>query len=582
MKDNTNNPKDNNTKGKEFIETEASEVTDEKLNNKETVSNIGNDESNNTTYNKEEPIKAEGNQNKSANEANNNNEGADKEESAKQEEYYTYNWDGHQEVAKQTQQPSQNTSNFTNDGYYHYSGEQLDQNKTYYNQNQPGGYNYNQNQYYQQENMYKQQPYSAPPQQGKPKKPKKKKGLSGGVIAIIIIVCMLVSGGLGFGGGYLAYKNFSDSKPNGAESGFNVDTDSSFIEEGSSDSDDKSSMTTAQIAEKVSSSVVEITTEVVTTGAFSQQYISSGAGSGVIVSEDGYIITNNHVIESASKITVTLKNEETYEAKLIGKDSVLDLALIKIEEKGLNPATFGDSDNLKVGEKIVAIGNPLGQLGGTVTDGIVSALSREVVIDNEPMTLLQTNAAINPGNSGGGLFDGKGRLVGIVNAKSSGSEIEGLGFAIPSNNVKEVLEDLKEHGYVRGRVYLGVSLLDITTPQMAMMQGVNEIGCYVTKVESGSSAEKAGFSVGDRIISANDTEINSATDLKGVLNKLNVGDEAKFKVARGNKEIDLNIKLEEEEHNPFVNRSNEENTQTETTTTESKERDRRSIWDYLR
>ncbi len=297
----------------------------------------------------------------------------------------------------------------------------------------------------------------------------------------------------------------------------------------------------AEIAATAADSVVEITTESVTTGNFMQQYVSSGAGSGVIVTDDGYIITNNHVIEGASQITVTLTNQTSYDATLVGRDEQLDVGLLKIDAEGLKPAFFGDSDKLVVGEEVVAIGNPLGQLGGTVTNGIISALDRAITMDDRTMNLLQTNAAINPGNSGGGLFNTEGQLIGLVVAKSSGSDVEGLGFAIPINDVAEILNDLLDYGYVRNRVALGVSLLDVTSEQMAYMYRVPSVGTYIYSVEEDSAAEKAGLSPGDRILSVNDTEIGSSEDLKNLLTSVKVGDTLHFSISRNGRDLSVDV-----------------------------------------
>lgn len=381
-------------------------------------------------------------------------------------------------------------------------------------------------------------------QGGKQKKPKKeKKKATRGFVAAMVAIGILASGVIGFGGGWLA-DNLTE---NGVLPSGNGLTIQKVINTASGTAQNEGdTMTTEQIAESTANSIVEITTEVVKTGSFAQQYIESGAGSGVIVSENGYIITNNHVIDGASKITVTLKNGKSYTAKLIGTASpVVDVALLKIEESGLSPAVFGDSDSIKVGEKAVVIGNPLGQLGGTVTDGIVSALNRDLTIDGVSMNLLQTNAAINPGNSGGGMFNSKGELIGLIVAKSAGTEIEGLGFAIPVNQVTDVLDDLTKYGYVRGQIDLGMSLLDITSEQMAMMYGVNETGVYVLSVNSGSNAESAGFQRGDRIVSLDGTKVSTTDEVKKVLKSLSVGDTVKVKVSRGGQTGELNLKLEE-------------------------------------
>ena len=283
----------------------------------------------------------------------------------------------------------------------------------------------------------------------------------------------------------------------------------------------------------------------ISTSRFMGQYISQGAGSGVVFSADGYIMTNHHVIDGAQTITVTLRNGSSYPASIVGDDSMTDLALLKIDATGLTPAVIGNSDNLKVGQTAIAIGNPLGQLGGTVTSGIVSALDREIEIDGQTMNLLQTSAAINPGNSGGGLFDDDGNLIGIVNAKSSGSDIEGLGFAIPVNTVLDVFTDLREYGYVTGRVSLGVSVLSITNAQTAWMYGVNETGLYITRVENGSDAANAGLKSGDKIVSFNGKEIQSETELAAELKNCSVGDTVTMVVRRGGNDHTVSITLSE-------------------------------------
>ena len=190
-------------------------------------------------------------------------------------------------------------------------------------------------------------------------------------------------------------------------------------------------LTVPQIVEKVSNTVVEIRTKHTSSGIWFGTYETTGAGSGVIISDNGYIITNSHVVDGATEIAVRLSDGKTYLAELIGSDASVDIAVVKINETGLNFARMGNSADLAVGQSVIAIGNPLGTLGGTVTSGIISAKDREVIIDRYRMTLLQTNAAINPGNSGGGLFDMAGQLIGIVNAKKIDEQIEGLGFAIP-------------------------------------------------------------------------------------------------------------------------------------------------------
>ncbi|MBP3398576.1 MAG: trypsin-like peptidase domain-containing protein, partial [Erysipelotrichaceae bacterium] len=303
--------------------------------------------------------------------------------------------------------------------------------------------------------------------------------------------------------------------------------------------------TVSTVASAVSDSVVEITTESVATSTFFSNYVTTGAGSGVIFTNDGYIVTNNHVIENSNAIKVTLRSGESYDAVLIATDSKTDLAVIKIEASDLHPVVLGDSDALIVGEDAIAIGNPLGELGGTVTNGIISALDREVTVEGQKMNLLQTNAAINPGNSGGGLFNAKGELIGIVSAKSSGTDIEGLGFAIPVNDVKEVVVQLIEHGYVSGRPALGVSVININSLQYAMQYGVTQYGVYIAEVLEDSAAEKAGLQAGDMFIAMDDVIIESYNDLSSALDSHSVGDVVTFQMKRNGRIIEVKVTLQE-------------------------------------
>ena len=314
--------------------------------------------------------------------------------------------------------------------------------------------------------------------------------------------------------------------------------------------EDKNEPTSVEtVVKNIKDSVVEITTESTSYDAFYGQYVSQGAGSGVIISEDGYIVTNNHVIEDASTITVKTTNGKSYKAKLIGTDETFDVALIKIEASGLTVAAMGDSDKLDVGETAIAIGNPLGQLGGTVTTGIISATGREIKIDGTTMELLQTDAAINPGNSGGGLFDGNGSLIGIVVAKSTststGTSLEGLGFAIPINNVKSILGDLKENGKVTGRAALGVTIVDVNSESSMARFGVSEPGVYISELTNGGAAEKAGLMVGDRITKIGKNEISSSSELKAALLKLKAGETTDVVVSRDGKEVTVSVTLDE-------------------------------------
>lgn len=383
--------------------------------------------------------------------------------------------------------------------------------------------------------------------------PGKKKSSKAGLIVLVVVLCIFVCIAAAFGSAYVAYKmfapdfNFETGDTSAIEQPDNTDTPASANEERGSVTINKVESSTdvrnpddvslvASVASKVKDSVVEITTETVVSGNRFSQYIASGAGSGVIIAKEGYIITNNHVIEGADNITVRTTDGTEYKAALIGTDSSEDIAVIKIDagDKVLTTATFGNSDELIVGEPVVAIGNPLGQLGGSVTNGIISALDRDISIDGERMTLLQHNAAVNPGNSGGGLFNSNGELIGIVNAKSTGGDVEGIGFAIPSNKAYDVMQQLIEYGYVRGRAYLGLDLIDIQNTFDAMYYRVNNFGVYVI-----SSEFIEGLKPGDRITAFDGTEVSLRSDIKALLAKKNVGDEVTITVVRNGSLVEV-------------------------------------------
>lgn len=305
-------------------------------------------------------------------------------------------------------------------------------------------------------------------------------------------------------------------------------------------------LSTTDIAAKAAPSVVEINIRGVATtyGIFGGVYETESAGSGVIISEDGYILTNNHVVEGGTEITVITNEGNEYQATVVGTDEKSDIAVIKVDATGLTPAVIGNSDNVQAGDKAVVIGNPLGTLGGTVTDGIISAVNREITIDNETMNLIQTNATINSGNSGGGLFDGQGNLIGIVNAKesgttSSGTTIEGLGFAIPINEAMDVAEQLMTYGTVTNRATLGVHVSEVTQDTRGYTAGL-----YITDVVRGGAAEAAGLQAYDRIVSVDGTEITSYADLSSVLNDKQPGDTVTVMVERNGENIMADVTLQ--------------------------------------
>ena len=378
-----------------------------------------------------------------------------------------------------------------------------------------------------------------------PKKPRKNADK-----AVKSIVALVLAAAMGFMGGFVGARFGGNNKViiQQVERSSSSSADSESAAEGTTVS---SGMNTAQVAKTVSPSVVVITTEQVVYSQWSwygQSQVESGAGSGVIISSDGYILTCAHVVSGASNITVSIGDKD-YPATLVGEDTTSDIAVVKVDATGLTPATVGNSDNLKVGESVMAVGNPLGELGGTVTSGIVSALNRSVSIQGSSsvntMSLIQMDASVSPGNSGGGLFNMNGELVGIVNAKSSDSDAEGLGFAIPVNDAVKVAQELLENGYVTGRPYLGISYFAVTDAQTAAQLGVNAYGVYIVEVVKGGPADKAGLQAGDRIVSVDGSEVATQSDLGTLMQNHKAGDTIEITVARGGQMQTVNVTLGE-------------------------------------
>ncbi len=368
-----------------------------------------------------------------------------------------------------------------------------------------------------------------------PRKPAKKRRKNNSARVMRSVVALVLAAAMGFAGGFVGARfGNAGSKvviQQAAPSSSSTSGSASAVSTGSG-------MTTAQVSEMVSPSVVVITTEQVVYSQWSwygQNQVESGAGSGVIISSDGYILTCAHVVSGASNITVTIGDTD-YPATVVGEDDTSDVAVIKIDATGLTPATIGDSDSLAVGESVLAVGNPLGELGGTVTSGIISALNRSVTIQGtsstNTMSLIQMDASVSPGNSGGGLFNMNGELIGLVNAKSSSSDAEGLGFAIPINDAIKVAQDLLENGYVSGRPYMGITYLAVTDAQTASQLNVSAYGIYVVDVVQGGPADKAGLQAGDRIVSIDGTEIAQKDDLGTLIQQHSAGDTLSITVAR--------------------------------------------------
>lgn len=315
------------------------------------------------------------------------------------------------------------------------------------------------------------------------------------------------------------------------------------------------------IADVAGKSVVGVTVRSVSNTVFGGTSTSDSEGSGIIYTADGYIVTNYHVIEnsisnqSISKVYVTLPNsDEEIEASIIGADSVTDIAVIKIQKEGLSAATFDDSNNLKVGELVVAIGNPLGrELAGSITVGYVSALNRTLTSNGRTYKLLQTDAAINPGNSGGALVSSSGKVIGINTVKIGATDVEGIGFAITSNIAKPIVDELIKNGKIV-RPYIGISGISLDD-NMAKRYNLVK-GVYVAKIESSSAAYNSGIKVGDVIVKIDDKEITTIEELNEIKNSKNVGDTVKITVYRDGKKIEINVKLDSDDKTSTSNITN--------------------------
>ena len=362
-------------------------------------------------------------------------------------------------------------------------------------------------------------------------KKKKKRVFSPVVIAICAAISLVVSFCVGSFAGYVGA-----SMANARGDGFDdsgaatlTQNNGSITIQESLESDADVYTEVYSVVADVADCVVEITTSQTTTHPYFGQYVTSGAGSGVIVAQTaktGIIVTNYHVIEGATNVVVRLTNGTEYAASYRGGDASMDIAVLYISLKNgemLHCAKLGDSEKLVVGQRVVAIGNPLGSLGGTVTDGIISALDRKITIDDNTMTLLQTNTAINPGNSGGGLFDMAGRLVGIVNAKKAAEGIEGLGFAIPINVIEDAIASITEHGYVQNRPSLGVAV-SYMEQSFQYAEGV-----YVAKQLHRDTPLREY----DRIVSINGTKITSKLEYNAIVGSLTIGSTVQVEIERG-------------------------------------------------
>ena len=386
--------------------------------------------------------------------------------------------------------------------------------------------------------------YEAPAQPVK--KEKKKKPVGIGAVIAVALVCSLLGGMVGAVGATLIMKGSSliPGKP-----------DTSIVLEGERENtvidihkiDTNKLMTPAEVYAANVNSTVGITTAI-TTNFWGYQTTSAASGSGFIISKDGYILTNHHVIEDSTSITVSFYDGSSKEAKLIGYDASNDIAVLKVEATDLTPVILGNSNNLNVGDSVVAIGNPLGELTFSLTAGAVSALDREVTISNgTAMRLIQTDCAINSGNSGGALFNLYGEVIGITNAKyssnsSSEASIDNIGFAIPLNNVRSIVESIIEKGYVT-KPYIGVSIQDVS--EETQSYGLPK-GAAVKGVVEGSPAEKAGLMLNDIITHVDGNEISGSSALVTYVGQCEIGQVLKLTVFRQGQSIQLEITVGEQ------------------------------------
>lgn len=385
---------------------------------------------------------------------------------------------------------------------------------------------------------------------GEVKTKKKKSGLKAALVVLVsALLVMALAGGTMIG--YLFAKDddkSTDKDRTHDEENNTPETIDMIKNDGSVNvtigSTGQSNLTKSEVVELVADAVVEITTSTVQTNPYYGNYVTSGAGSGVVIAQSdeyAYIVTNYHVIDGASSASVILTDKTVIESEYLDGDVNYDIAMIRIKtDKKFPKIVCGSSDSLKVGEEVLAIGNPLGQLGGTVTDGIISALNREVTIDNIKMTLLQTSAAVNPGNSGGGLFNMAGELIGVVNAKQSAAGIEGLGFAIPIDIVYDKLVEIIENGYIHGRASLGIETEYVSDIWEARSKySLNATGVFVTNSSNGDIKAK------DLLYSINGQRVSDGSTYAAVISSLKIGEKVEVILYRAGKATTVEVEVVE-------------------------------------
>ena len=377
------------------------------------------------------------------------------------------------------------------------------------------------------------EPAAEPVMTDTPVQPKKHHGGVGRVVALILS-CAVISAACGFGGAILAQNSSRTGKTTVQQSNRTATTVNVKKVDG------QTLMTPSEVYASTVNSVVSINCSAVSTNIFGQQTESASSGSGFIYTADGYIVTNQHVVANASSINVTLYNGDTYPATLVGSDSDYDVAVLKIDAKDLPAVTLASSTDGNVGDTVLAIGNPLGELTFSMSQGIVSCVNRAINVEGTPFNMIQVDASINPGNSGGPLMNLYGEVVGIVSAKYSSyanTTVEGLGFAIPINDVQSIIKDIIENGSVGNKAYMAITA-GTMTQQMAAQYKINATeGVFVYSVEDGGAGDKAGLKLGDVITKLNDTQITSMEDLSAAKKGFKAGDTVTLTVLRDGQEI---------------------------------------------
>ena len=379
---------------------------------------------------------------------------------------------------------------------------------------------------------YAEDPWDKGPGSGSPKK-KGGHGFSGKIIALAL-VCALVGGFVGAG------VSSATTKVN--KTSIQI-SDREVAQVQTVKVDGKTEMTMAEVYASNVNSVVSINVSA-TTNNFGQQVETAASGTGFFITEDGYILTNHHVVSGASSVSVTLYNGESYDAKVIGSDEDYDIAVIKIDVTGATPVVLGDSSKLAIGESVAAVGNPLGELTFSMSEGIVSCVNRAINVDGTPFNMIQVDCSINPGNSGGPLFNSYGEVVGIVSAKYSSysnTTVEGIGFAIPINDVVSLVKDIMTNGYVSNKAYLGITPGTMNEQMAAQYRYDVTKGVFIYSVEDGSAADKAGLKMGDVIMKIDGTDVDSYQELVALKKKYSAGDESTFTIYRGGQQQEVAV-----------------------------------------